>query len=85
MATVVCLSLLVLLAILQVVHVHVSESDADHCTLCVAMHSVVPIVVVAAAVILVRIATPAPIILEVCTITRYWHSNLFTRPPPVGS
>lgn len=80
-----CLALLVLLAVLQVVHVHASDSDANRCTLCVVMHSVVPIVVIAAAVILVRIATAAPIILEVCTITRYWHPNLFTRPPPVGS
>ena len=83
-ATVVCLVLLAFLAVIQVTHVHASDSDADHCTLCVAMHSVVPLVVMLVTVVLVRIATPGPVLLEVATITRYWHPTLFTRPPPAG-
>ena len=59
-ATVVCLVLLALLAVAQVTHVHASASDADHCTLCVAMHSVVPIVIMLITVVLVRIETPSP-------------------------
>jgi hypothetical protein len=79
---VVCLVLLVLLAVAQVVHTHSVESDADHCPLCIAMHSVVPIVALAAAAVLVRIGTAAPVPLEVHTIIRYWHPTFFTRPPP---
>jgi hypothetical protein len=83
-ATVVCLFLLVLLAVIQVAHVHASDCDADHCTLCAVMHSVVPIVIMLVTVFLVRIGTPAATILEVRAITRYWHPTLFMRPPPVG-
>jgi hypothetical protein len=83
-ATVVCMVLLVLLAVAQVVHTHPVESDADHCPLCIAMHSVVPIVALVAAAVLVRIDAAAPVPLEIHTIVRYWHPTLFTRPPPAG-
>ena len=84
MAALVCLILLAFLAVAQVMHVHASESDADHCTLCVAMHSVVPIMVMLIAVVLVRIEVLTPSVLEVRTIIRYWHPTLFIRPPPAG-
>jgi p-aminobenzoyl-glutamate transporter AbgT len=83
-ATVVCLVLLALLAVIQVMHVHASDSDADHCPLCVAMHSVVPFVIMLIAVVLVRIGTPTPIIPQFRAISRYGHPTLFTRPPPAG-
>ena len=82
MVTVVCLIFLALLTVIQITHIHASDSDADHCTLCVAMHSVVPIVVMVAAVVLVKIEITAPVFLEVSAIVRYWHPTLFTRPPP---
>ena len=50
-----CLVLLAFLAVAQVMHVHASDSDADHCTLCLAMHSVVPLVIMLITVVLVRI------------------------------
>jgi len=81
---VVCLVLLSLLAVAQVMHVHASASDADHCTLCVAMHSVVPIVIMLITVVLVRIGTAAPVFLEIQAVTRFWYSTLFTRPPPAS-
>lgn len=84
MVTVVCLILLALLAVAQVMHVHASASDADHCTLCVAMHSVVPIVIMSITVVRVRLGIPPPAILEVRFIPRHWHPTLFTRPPPVS-
>ena len=84
MATVVCLVLLAFLAVAQVMHIHASDSDADHCTLCVAMHSVVPIVIMLIAVVLVRIETVAPALPEIHAIVRFWHSTLFTRPPPIS-
>ena len=80
----VCLVLLALLAIAQATHVHAVGSDADHCQLCIAMHSVVPFLVVVVATHLVRIGTAALPPFEVCTICRYWHPILFTRPPPAG-
>jgi hypothetical protein len=83
-ATVVCLVLLALLAVIQVTHVHASDADADHCTLCVVMHSVVPLVIMLVTVVLVRIETPALLFLEVRAIARYWHPTLFIRPPPAG-
>ncbi len=83
-ATVVCLVLLALLAVAQVTHVHASASDADHCTLCVAMHSVVPFVIMLITVVLVRIETVAPTLLEIHAVVRYWHSTLYIRPPPIS-
>jgi hypothetical protein len=83
-AAVVCLLLLALLAVAQVTHVHAIGSDADHCQLCVVMHSVVPFMVMVTAVALVRIGTAALGLLEISTILRYWHPALFTRPPPTA-
>jgi hypothetical protein len=83
-AAVVCLVLVALLAVIQVTHVHSADGDADHCPLCVAMHSLVPLVIMVAAVVLVRIQAVSPVSLETRTVIRYWHPTLFTRPPPVA-
>jgi hypothetical protein len=83
-AAVVCLVLLALLAVAQVTHVHAVGSDADHCPLCVVMHSVVPFVVLAVGIVMIRLGTEAHPPLEVRTICRYWHPTLFNRPPPAG-
>jgi len=82
---VLCLALVVLLAVTQVAHAHASDSDADHCPLCIAMHSVVPLVMALVAILLVRVGTATPVLLEVRRIVRYWHPTLFTRPPPTAS
>jgi hypothetical protein len=81
--TVVCLVLLALLAVVQVAHVHTTDSDADHCPLCIVMHTAAPVAVAAAAIVLVHIET-ATVVFEPLTITRYWHPKLLTRPPPTG-
>jgi len=83
-ATVVCLFLLVLLAVAQVVHTHPVDSNGDHCPLCIAMHSVVPLAVMVVVVVLVRFGAAPPVLLEVRAIIRYWYPTLFTRPPPAG-
>lgn len=83
-ATVVCLLLLALLAVVQIAHVHPLESDADHCPLCIVMHAVAPVAVTAAAITLVQVGTPAPVI-QVRAVIRPWHPTLFTRPPPLAS
>jgi len=81
--TVVCLVLLTLLTVVQVVHVHPVDTDADHCPLCIVMHTAAPVSVTAPAVVLVEVKSPAPIF-EVHAVSRPWHPTLFTRPPPSG-
>ena len=83
-ATVLCLVLLALLAVVQVAHVHPIGTDAEHCPLCIVIHSVVPLLVMVTALLLVKIGTAAPVPLEVRTVVRYWHPTLFTRPPPAS-
>jgi len=83
LATVVCLILLTLLAVVQVAHVHQIDTDADHCPLCIVMHSAAPVAVAAAVVVLVQVERRAPVY-EARTVTRHWHPKLFTRPPPDG-
>jgi hypothetical protein len=82
-ATVLCLVLLALLAVVQVAHVHPLETDADHCPLCIVLHAAAPVAVAAAVVILIQVGTPVPI-LESRAIIRTWHPSLFTRPPPIS-
>ena len=78
-----CLFLLALLAVVQVAHMHPLDQDADHCSLCIAMHSAAPVAVMAAAVVLVRMGIPAPVA-EARAVVRNWHPKLYTRPPPAG-
>lgn len=82
-AIAVCLVLLLLLVAVHVAFAHSVDTDADHCSLCIVMHSVVPFLVMIVAVLLVRIGTAASVLLETCTIIRYWHPTLFNRPPPL--
>lgn len=82
-AALLCLTLLALLAVVQVTHVHAIGSDADHCQLCIAMHSAAPVAVVAAAVVLVFMGATEQVAEARATI-RYWQPKLFTRPPPTG-
>lgn len=81
LVTVVCLLLLTLLALVQVVHVHAVDTDADHCPLCIVLHTAAPVTVAAAAVVMVQFQTNLPDF-EAHTVTRHWHPKLFTRPPP---
>jgi hypothetical protein len=81
--TVLCLILLALLAVVQVAHFHSNETVADHCPLCISMHSIVPVAVAAAAVVLVQVGASTPV-LEERAVVRNWSPKLFTRPPPAG-
>jgi len=78
----VCLLLLALLAVAQVTHVHAIGSDADHCQLCVVMHSVVPLMLLVTAVVLVRIGAAEPPLHKIQAAIWYWHPTMFSRPPP---
>jgi len=82
-STVVCLVLMALLAVVQVAHMHPLESDADHCPLCIVMHTAAPVAVAAAVVVLVKIEATAPVF-EARAAVRHWHPKFVTRPPPTG-
>jgi len=82
-AALVCLALLALLAVVQVGHMHPIDSQADHCPLCIVMHSAAPVAVAAAIVVLVQLQASAPVF-EARTVVRHRHPKLFTRPPPAG-
>lgn len=79
--TVVCLLLMALLAFAQVAHLHANTSDADHCPLCVVMHSAVPAAQAPAAVVLVQMES-ATQVFRPRSIVRYWYPRHVTRPPP---
>jgi hypothetical protein len=78
-----CLVLLALLVVVQVAHLHPFGSDADHCQLCIVMHTAAPAAAAAAVVVLVEMQSRTPVF-EAQTVVRHWHPKLFTRPPPTG-
>ena len=77
----VCLALLALLTFVQVAHVHSVDTDADHCPLCIALHTAAPVAVAAAIIVLVEFETFVPLV-EVRPIRAQWRRQLFIRPPP---
>ena len=76
-----CLLLFAVISVVQVSHLHSSAAGADHCTLCVAMHSAAPVSVAAIAVVLVQMGVSAPAVVARAPF-RPWQLQLFTRPPP---
>ena len=77
----ICLLVLTLLTFVQVVHVHPTDTYADHCPICVVMHSAAPVAAVATAIVFVRAAVPIQVPV-MHTVVRPWHCTLFNRPPP---
>ncbi len=80
----VCMVLLALLTVVQVAHVHPVETAADHCPLCIVMHSAAPVAAPAAIVILVRVGISTPVLAVREAVQPCWHASLFIRPPPLG-
>ncbi len=80
---VVCLMLLALLVVAQVVHLHPTQSDADHCQLCIVMHTLVPVAALIATVVLVQLGASAPQAAPVVVAHRR-QIRLFIRPPPIS-
>ncbi|MGO8932252.1 MAG: hypothetical protein ACLPLZ_07645 [Terracidiphilus sp.] len=80
---VLCLVLLAMLVVAQVTHLHPDQSAADHCQLCIVMHTVVPVAAAAVVILIVQLgaATPHadPILVafqpQIC---------LYIRPPPAS-
>ena len=77
----VCLALLALLTFIQVAHVHSVNTDADHCPICVVLHTAAPLAVAAALIVLVEMQAFVPQI-EVRAVGSHSHRQLFIRPPP---
>jgi len=77
----ICLLLLALLTFVQVAHVHPAATDADHCPICVAMHSAAPVSLLVVAATFTRVSEPVAVPL-VRPVARVWHYTLFNRPPP---
>ena len=78
---VVCLVLLALVVVGQVAHFHPNQSDADHCQLCIVMHTVVPVAATAAVIIIVQLGASTPQA-EPIVVARQRQIRLFIRPPP---
>jgi hypothetical protein len=79
---VLCLALLALLAFVQVAHVHSVQTDADHCSLCIVLHTAAaPVAAAVMAILLVSFEPVAPV-LAMRPIGLLWHRQLFIRPPP---
>jgi len=78
---IVCLALLALLTFIQVAHVHSVNTDADHCPICVVLHTAAPLAVAAAIIVLIQMQAFAPQI-EVRLIRSQGRRQLFIRPPP---
>jgi hypothetical protein len=79
----VCLVLLAMLAVAQATHLHANETDADHCQLCIVMHTAVPAVAAAAVIVMVQLGALAPVA-ETVFVLRKRQIRLFIRPPPVS-
>lgn len=77
----VCLALLALLTFIQVAHVHSVNTDADHCPICVVLHTAAPLAVAAAIIVLVEMRALVAQV-EVRPIRSHDHRQLFIRPPP---
>ena len=76
-----CLVLVALLMFVQVGHTHAFNTDADHCPVCVVMHSAAPVAVVATVLIAVR-ASFTQRLAVVRPRASIWRYELFNRPPP---
>ncbi|HUH62948.1 MAG TPA: hypothetical protein VLZ50_08125 [Terracidiphilus sp.] len=79
-----CLVLLALLAFAQVSHVHPIETAADHCPLCIVLHSAAPVAAAAVVVLLIRVGLSAPVLAVRVAVQPFRHPSLFIRPPPLG-
>lgn len=77
----VCVALLALLAVVQVAHVHSVDTDADHCPLCIVLHTAAPVAVAVAAIVLVQVESLSPLV-EIRPIGTSWRQQIFIRPPP---
>jgi hypothetical protein len=78
-----CLIALSILVFAQATHLHPNQSDADHCQLCIAMHTLVPVALLAAAIVMVQLGASAPQA-DPIVVTSQRQFRLIIRPPPAS-
>lgn len=78
-----CLALLAMLAFAQVAHQHANQTDADHCQLCIVMHTAAPAVAAAAIVTIIQFEPLAPAAEPLLPLQKR-QIRLFIRPPPAS-
>jgi uncharacterized membrane protein YqhA len=78
-----CLVLLAMLAVAQVAHLHANQTDADHCQLCIVMHTAVPSAIAAAIIVIVQLGALAPVA-DPVFVLRKRQTRLYIRPPPIS-
>lgn len=79
---VLCLALLALLGFVQVAHVHSVDTDADHCSLCIVLHTTAaPVAAAVLVVVLVLFEAVAPVV-AIRPPGILWKRQLYIRPPP---
>jgi hypothetical protein len=77
-----CLALLALLAFVQVAHVHSVDTDADHCSLCIVLHTTAaPVAAAVLVIVLVLFEAVAPVV-AIRPSGILWQRQLYIRPPP---
>jgi hypothetical protein len=81
LVTAICLVLLALLTVASFAHLHPNEQDADHCPLCVVLHTAVPVAASAAMVVLVKVGRQTAVFEPAFQPTRR-ITRSFIRPPP---
>ena len=79
-----CLVLLATLAVAQATHFHSDDTDADHCQLCIVMHTVVPAAAVAAVIVIVQLGSSTPLA-DPVVVALQRQVRIFIRPPPTCS
>lgn len=79
---VLCLTLLALLAFVQVAHVHSVNTDADHCSLCIVLHAAAAPVTAAVLVIVLVLFEAVVPAATIRPLGILWHSQFYIRPPP---
>ncbi|WP_420238151.1 hypothetical protein ACOBR2_00645 [Telmatobacter bradus] len=78
---VLCLALIALLAFAQVAHVHITETDLDHCPLCVVLQTAAPVAFAVMLIVLVEVGRRTPRYERIAVVSRC-RSRQFIRPPP---
>lgn len=76
-----CVALLALLTVIQVAHVHSVDTDADHCPLCIVLHTAAPVAAAAVAIVLVHVEAVTSVV-AMRPVATVWRQQLFIRPPP---
>ena len=83
-AAIACIVLLAFAATVQVSHSHADDKSAEHCQICFAIHSAMPVTAAATVVVFTQLQ-PAPVVLIHAVRPRFWISPFANGPPALRS